>query len=240
MMGHIMTSRTSTNSPATLIADHVTRTFVVPAGSIHAVRDVTLSLTRGSMLLIRGASGSGKTTLLNLLGGLDSPTSGEVRFEGAPLSRFSERQQYRFRRTGIGFVFQHFALLPELSARENVEIPLRIAGEAPAAAADRADEALDKVGLGARRHHRAFELSGGERQRVAVARALVKPSSVLLCDEPTGELDQATGHAILTLLASTARDRKIAICLSSHDPIALEYVDTVRTLKDGRIEDQAA
>ena len=195
---------------------------------------VSLDVHAGQLLLIRGRSGSGKTTLLNLLGGLEPLSSGRILYEGRDLNAFSGAQVIRWRRRDAAFVFQAFALVPELTAWENVELPLRISRVAPAEASGRASRILAEVGLAGRAHHRVLELSGGEQQRVAVARALVSDARVLFADEPTGELDRETGARIVRLFRGAAR-AGAAVCLTSHDQALIEQADRVIELEDGRI-----
>lgn len=226
-------NRYRTSMPPLIRASGVSREFVLGQERVQAVRSVSMELTRGRFVLIRGKSGSGKTTLLNLLGGLDRPTSGAVYYHERDLHHFSEREMTRWRRTKAAFIFQAFALIPGLTAAENVDLPLRIAGAGPRAAGQRALHYLDLVGLAPRAHHRIYELSGGEQQRVAIARALVKEPELLLADEPTGELDQTTGHGVLALLRGMARERNIAACVTSHDPTAADFADEVYGMRDG-------
>lgn len=226
-------TRYRTSMPPLIRASGVSREFVLGQERVQAVRSVSMELTRGRFVLIRGKSGSGKTTLLNLLGGLDRPTSGAVYYHERDLHHFSEREMTRWRRTKAAFIFQAFALIPGLTAAENVDLPLRIAGAGPRAAGQRALHYLDLVGLAPRAHHRIYELSGGEQQRVAIARALVKEPELLLADEPTGELDQTTGHGVLALLRGMARERNIAACVTSHDPTAADFADEVYGMRDG-------
>lgn len=226
-------TRYRTGMPPLIRASSVSREFVLGQERVQAVRSVSMELTPGRFVLIRGKSGSGKTTLLNLLGGLDRPTSGAVYYHERDLHHFSEREMTRWRRTKAAFIFQAFALIPGLTAAENVDLPLRIAGAGPRAAGQRALHYLDLVGLAPRAHHRIYELSGGEQQRVAIARALVKEPELLLADEPTGELDQTTGHGVLALLRGMARERNIAACVTSHDPTAADFADEVYGMRDG-------
>ena len=226
-------TRYRTSMPPLIRASGVSREFVLGQERVQAVRSVSMELTPGRFVLIRGKSGSGKTTLLNLLGGLDRPTSGAVYYHERDLHHFSEREMTRWRRTKAAFIFQAFALIPGLTAAENVDLPLRIAGAGPRAAGQRALHYLDLVGLAPRAHHRIYELSGGEQQRVAIARALVKEPELLLADEPTGELDQTTGHGVLALLRGMARERNIAACVTSHDPTAADFADEVYGMRDG-------
>ena len=224
---------TSERQQALIEAEDVTRTFRVGVEEVNALRGVSISIRTGSFVLLRGRSGSGKTTLLNLLGGLDRPTSGTVKVDGRDLDGMSGGQRNRWRRDTAAFVFQALALLPGLTALENVDLPLRIAGVDPRTAAGRAREQLERVGLGPRVHHRVFELSGGEQQRVAVARALVKQPTVLFADEPTGELDQGSGATVLQLLRSAVEERRMTAVVTSHDHLATGYADLVYAMADG-------
>ncbi len=195
----------------------LSRTFGAGDQAVVAVREVNLDIRAGEFLAITGRSGSGKTTLLNLLAGLDLPTAGGVSLEGRNLAEFSEKQLVELRRTRIGFVFQSFGLIPLLSAYENVELSLHIAGARWRERRQRAAEVLELVGLGSRTGHRPYELSGGEQQRVAIARALVTGPSVLFADEPTGELDSVTGISIATILRDIVRERGVTVVTATHD-----------------------
>ena len=216
-------------------AEDLTRVFGAGAEEVNALRGVSISIQTGRFVLLRGRSGSGKTTLLNLLGGLDRPTSGTVKVNGRDLQAMTGGQRNRWRRDTAAFVFQALALLPGLTALENVDLPLRIAGVDPRTAAARAREQLERVGLGPRAHHRVFELSGGEQQRVAVARALVKQPAVLFADEPTGELDQGSGATVLQLLRSAVAERRMTAVVTSHDHLATGYADRVYAIADGML-----
>ncbi|HEY7331889.1 MAG TPA: ABC transporter ATP-binding protein [Candidatus Limnocylindria bacterium] len=211
------------------------REYVTPGGTVHAVAGITLRVARGQLVAVRGRSGSGKTTLLSLIGTLDRPTSGSVTVDGLPVSELPESKLVAFRRRKIGFIFQAFGLLPILSAAENVEVPLRLVATAPDAREARVAELLDLVGLGDRMHHRPHELSGGEQQRVAIARALANRPDLLLADEPTGQLDSQTGHAIMTTLRSLVRSEGVTAIVATHDPAMLDVADRVVELRDGRI-----
>jgi putative ABC transport system ATP-binding protein len=211
------------------------REYVTPGGVVHAVAGITLRVGRGQLVAVRGRSGSGKTTLLSLIGTLDRPTSGSVVVDGLPVSELPESKLVAFRRRKIGFIFQAFGLLPILSAAENVEVPLRLVATAPDAREARVAELLDLVGLGDRMHHRPHELSGGEQQRVAIARALANRPDLLLADEPTGQLDSQTGHAIMTTLRSLVRSEGVTAIVATHDPAMLDVADRVVELRDGRI-----
>ncbi len=226
---------TSELPQALIEAEDITRVFRVGVEEVNALRGVSISIQAGCFVLLRGRSGSGKTTLLNVLGGLDRPTSGTVKVNGRDLHGMSGGQRNRWRRDTAAFVFQALALLPGLTALENVDLPLRIAGVDPRTAAGRAREQLERVGLGPRAHHRVFELSGGEQQRVAVARALVKQPTVLFADEPTGELDQRSGATVLQLLRSAVEERRMTAVVTSHDHLVTGYADLVYAMTDGTL-----
>jgi ABC-type lipoprotein export system ATPase subunit len=214
----------------------VTRTFASGVQEIHAVNDVDLQVHPGEFLVIAGPSGSGKTTLLQLLGGLDRPTSGELRFEGRDLSRLGGSELTRLRLETFGFVFQQFNLIPTLTARENVEAALAPTGLTSARRRTLAEVLLDAVGLGGRAAHLPSQLSGGEQQRVAIARALANGPRVLLADEPTGNIDDANGREVLALLRRVADEQGRAVVLITHDQsIAADATRVVR-MRDGRIE----
>jgi putative ABC transport system ATP-binding protein len=204
---------------------------------VHALRGVDLSVTRGELLAVRGRSGSGKTTLLNLLGGLDRPTAGRVVVDGRVLSELGDRELTAVRRGTVAFIFQAFGLVPILSAAENVEVPLRLVRAAPDARDNRVAEMLERVGLSERARHRPHELSGGEQQRVAIARALANRPTVLLADEPTGQLDSETGHMIMGLLRSIVRSEGITAVVATHDPAMLDVADRVVEMRDGTLHE---
>lgn len=199
---------------------------------VRALDDVTVSVNRGEILGIEGPSGSGKSTLLHLLAALDTPTSGTVTLDGRNVAELSERGRARVRLDAVGLIFQRFHLLPALSARANVALPLLELGVPKRERRERAIELLEDVGLGERATHRPAQLSGGERQRVAIARALVTEPDVLIADEPTGELDTATGRRILDLFEDVGAER--AVVLASHDESALDIADRVVGLSDGK------
>jgi putative ABC transport system ATP-binding protein len=211
------------------------RDFVTGASVVHALRDVDLEVERGELVAVRGRSGSGKTTLLSLLGGLDRPTSGEVRIDGRSLGEMDADALVELRRSKVGFIFQAFGLLSILSAAENVEVPLRLVRAAPDARDERVGVLLDLVGLGDRGRHRPHELSGGEQQRVAIARALANRPDVLLADEPTGQLDSATGRSIMGLLRAVVRSEGVTAIIATHDPLIIDLADRVVELRDGRL-----
>jgi putative ABC transport system ATP-binding protein len=210
----------------------VSREFHTAGSVVHAVQDVTLDVPRGEFLAIIGRSGSGKTTLLNIIAGLDQPTSGTVLVDGQDITRYGDAEMTELRRHKIGFVFQSFGLLPLLSAAENVELALRIAGASIREGSRRTNELLELVGLGPRSAHRPYELSGGEQQRVAVARALANHPLLLIADEPTGELDSATGAQIFQLLRDVATSG-VTVITATHDPFVIEHVDRVVEMTDG-------
>ncbi|WP_280473441.1 ABC transporter ATP-binding protein [Nocardia asiatica] len=220
--------------PAMLELSGVTKEYRVGGQAVRALDDVGLRIETGEFTSIIGPSGSGKSTLLHLLGALDSPDAGSIRFRGEEIGELDEEQQSAFRRHQVGFVFQFFNLLPTLSAWENVAIPKLLDGTGLRKAKPRALELLDRVGLAERAEHRPAELSGGQMQRVAVARALIMEPPLILADEPTGNLDSKTGAAILELLGEIAGSGS-SVVMVTHDMGAVTYCDRVITLRDGRI-----
>ncbi|WP_174188610.1 ABC transporter ATP-binding protein [Nocardia barduliensis] len=220
--------------PAMLELSGVTKEYRVGGQAVRALDDVGLRIETGEFTSIIGPSGSGKSTLLHLLGALDSPDAGSIRFRGEEIGELDEEQQSAFRRHQVGFVFQFFNLLPTLSAWENVAIPKLLDGTGLRKAKPRALELLDRVGLADRAEHRPAELSGGQMQRVAVARALIMDPPLILADEPTGNLDSKTGAAILELLGEIAGSGS-SVVMVTHDMGAVTYCDRVITLRDGRI-----
>jgi putative ABC transport system ATP-binding protein len=210
----------------------------MPAGPVVAVRDVSLRIDGGDHVAIRGPSGCGKSTLLHMLGCVDTPTSGTLLFDGREVSTLSDGARSLLRLRQIGFVFQRFFLLPMLSAAENVDLPQAEAGTAKAERQRRTKELLAYVGLEARSDHRPSQLSGGEMQRVAIARALANRPRLLLADEPTGELDQATGEQIASLLDRVNRDGT-ALVIVTHDESLASRARRMLTMRDGRIEAEA-
>ena len=212
----------------------VTKTFPMPAGPVEALRDVTLQIDRGDYVAIAGPSGCGKSTLLHILGCVEPPTCGELLFEDRDVASLSDADRSRIRLGKIGFVFQRFFLLPMLTAAENVELPQGEAGIPKAERRRRTAELLDYVGLAPRAHHRPSQLSGGEMQRVAIARALANRPQLLLADEPTGELDEATGHAIADLLDRVHREGNAVVVVTHDQRIASRAQRTFR-MHDGGI-----
>jgi ABC-type lipoprotein export system ATPase subunit len=218
----------------------VTRTYRVDRLEVHALRGANFYASKGEFLALMGRSGSGKTTLLNIIGGLDHPTSGQVYVFDHDISRLSDRKLTDLRRHQIGFVFQSFALMPTMSAFENVELPLRLIGASRRERRQRVMEVLELVGLTRWAKHRPQEMSGGQQQRVAIARALVNHPGLILADEPTGELDSITGRAIMTLFKTIAHEEQITVIMSSHDPAIEDYVDYVYRMADGQIMNERA
>lgn len=202
---------------------------------MRALRGITLSIERGERVAMMGPSGSGKTTLLNLISGLDEPTFGSVRFEGVDLHSLSDDARTQLRRQKIGMIFQTFNLLPTLSAIENVSLPLRLQGMRRADAEKQARAMIDRVGLIERSTHLPDEMSGGECQRVAIARALIFEPPLLLADEPTGNLDSATGEEVLGLLDHLHSQLNTTILLVTHNPLAAAHCDRVLTVSDGKV-----
>ncbi len=223
---------------AALEATGVVREYPSGDGLVQALAGVDLRVEPGELIAVRGRSGSGKTTLLNVLGGLDRPTAGHVAIEGRDIGSLSGAELVELRRHTISYVFQGFGLLPILSAAENVEIPLRLAGTPAGLRRERVQEMLDVVGLGGRAGHRPAELSGGEQQRVAIARALANRPRILLADEPTGQLDSETGHVIMTLIRRVVRAENVTAIVATHDPAMLDVADQVVELRDGRLIDR--
>lgn len=215
----------------------VTRVYHVDSREIPALRGVDLSIGPGKVVSLRGRSGSGKTTLLNCIGGLDRPTSGEVWFEGDNVTRLSDQGWVDLRRRRIGFVFQSHALLATYSAWENVDLMLRLAGVKRRQRQQRTEEVLTLMGLAKWGEHRTFELSGGQQQRVAIARAIAPRPSLILADEPTGELDSATGQQILHLFRRIADQDGATVLIATHDLAVDAFADVVYHLQDGRIVD---
>jgi putative ABC transport system ATP-binding protein len=201
----------------------LTKTYQRGSEKIEVLHGIELDIPRGDFVALMGPSGSGKTTLLNLIGGLDSPTAGSVVVDGLRIDQLSSGDLSRWRAAHVGFVFQFYNLLPVLSAQRNVELPLLLTNLSAAERRNNAEIALTLVGLRDRAKHKPRELSGGQEQRVAIARALVSDPMLLVCDEPTGDLDRGTAHEILTLLQMLNRDHGKTIVMVTHDPKAAEY-----------------
>ena len=223
-------------SPPTLLARELRKDYPMNGEIVHALRGVSLRVDPGDYVAIAGPSGCGKSTLLQLLGGIDVPSGGTVELLGTRLDTLGDRELTRLRLTRLGFIFQRFHLLPVLTARENVELPMAEAGLPRAQRRARAQELLAYVGLGRRADHRATQLSGGEMQRVAIARALANRPAVLLADEPTGELDAATGHDILALFGRLNADGTTLVVVTHDERLAGEAGRVIHML-DGTIRD---
>ncbi len=226
--------------PPILEARDVARSYRMGGTTVEAVRGVSLAVEPGEFVALMGPSGSGKSTLLHLLGGLDRPTAGEVDLDGEVVSRLGDDAATKLRRSKTGFVFQFFNLVPILSVRENVALPFIIAGRDPNGRAESAaiEEVLAAVDLAGKERHRPDELSAGEQQRVALARALVHRPALLLADEPTGNLDYATGTEILDMLWRLCAERGQTVVLVTHDAKAAAYADRVLVLRDGAVLDE--
>ena len=214
----------------------VTRDYQKGHGTVHALRGVDLEINDGDWLAIQGPTGHGKSTLLQILGGLDRATSGTVELNGVDLGALRESKLTKVRATSIGFIFQTFNLIPTLSAQENVETALVPLGVHPAERRERARRALAEVGLGDRAGHLPSELSGGQQQRVAIARALVKRPSVLLADEPTGNLDEGTRDEIIALLGDLWREHGLTLVMVTHDSSVARRAQQIGLMRDGRLQ----
>ncbi|MGO4181521.1 ABC transporter ATP-binding protein [Paenibacillus sp. MCAF9] len=212
----------------------VERTFQVGGTPLPVLKGINMELKERQLVMLRGRSGSGKTTLLNCLGGLDTPSKGEILFNGLKFHSMSDDQRTLVRRKHMGFIFQAFALMPLLSARENVELSLRMAGVPRAEWKDRVTQCLELVGLERRMNHRPFELSGGEQQRVAIAKAIAHKPMLLLADEPTAELDTGMSAQIMAVFQNIIRTEQVSICMTTHDPTILEVADIVYEMVDGK------
>jgi putative ABC transport system ATP-binding protein len=222
-----------------MVARELSKDYPMHGEVVHALRGVSLEVRSGEYLAVVGPSGCGKSTLLQLIGGIDTPTSGTVEILNTPLSTLSDRELTRLRLTRLGFIFQRFHLLPVLTALENVELPMAEAGVPRSERQERAMELLSYVGLGNRAAHRATQLSGGEMQRVAVARALGNRPALLLADEPTGELDAATGHDVLALFRRLNQDGTTLVVVTHDETLAAEAGRVIHML-DGRIVSEPA
>ncbi len=222
-----------------IAAKDVGRVYPSDSGDVHALRDISFEVERGEFVALRGRSGSGKTTLLNCLGGLDSPTSGDIWIQGVDIATMEEVERTRWRRESIGFVFQQMGLLPSFSAYENLDVMARLGNVPRRERRSRILDTLELVGLLDYYDHRPYEMSGGQQQRIAIARALVTEPDLILADEPSSELDSETTHMVLAVLGEFVREKGVSILLSSHDPIVDEYADRIINLRDGQIDDAA-
>lgn len=217
-----------------LSVESVERTFQVGGQPLHVLKGINMELKPGQLVMLRGRSGSGKTTLLNMIGGLDQPTKGQIFFHELPFHKMNDDQRTSTRRKQMGFIFQAFALMPLLSAYENVELSLRMAGTPKGEWKSRVHHCLELVGLTKRMNHRPFELSGGEQQRVAIAKAIAHRPLLLLADEPTADLDSQMSAQIMSVFQTIIRTEQVTICMTTHDPTILEVADHVYEMVDGR------
>jgi len=215
--------------------ENVTRTFKIGTVETQALRGVSLSVQAGEFTALVGPSGSGKTTLLQLIGCLDQPTSGSIMINGKEVSRLNRDQRADMRRGTIGFIFQFFALIPTLSAYENVEMPLLLNGYKPDERRERVNNLLEAVDLTKRAHHRPDQLSGGEQQRVAIARALAPKPTLVLADEPTANLDTVNGQQVMEIMTRLNEETGVTFIFATHDPRVIKYARRVITLQDGLV-----
>ena len=222
-------------SNVVLQADAVEKSYFLGGKELAVLQGVSLELQAGEFVALQGASGSGKSTLLQLLGGLDRPTAGAIRFGGEPLRVQTPAQSAEFRGSHVGFVFQAYHLLPDLDALENVQLPAQVLRRPQAESEQRARELLDSVGLSDRMDHRPSELSGGEQQRVAIARALMNKPEIVRADEPTGNLDTGTESEIIDLLKRMHAERQLTLLVATHDETVARAAQRVVHLKDGRV-----
>jgi len=225
---------------ATIQASNLSRVFTVGEEKVRALDGVNLTLKDGVLAAVVGPSGSGKSTLLALLGGLDTPTSGSITVDGSELSEMSPDELAKYRRTSVGFIFQDFFLLGHLTAVENVEIPMKLAGLSRTERKERAQELIELVGLDTRGGHQPRQLSGGERQRVAIARALANRPKLLLADEPTGNLDTKTGYAITDMLIELNSEKDITMVVVTHNLEVAALAKQQLRMLDGRFEEMEA
>jgi len=219
--------------------ENVTRVFKTGKIETQALRGVNLTIESGEFTALVGPSGSGKTTLLQMIGCLDQPTSGKVYINGKDVSRLNRNQRADMRRGTIGFIFQFFALIPTLSAYENVEMPLLLVGKGAAERRERVTRLLESVGLSDRAHHRPDQLSGGEQQRVAIARALATTPTLILADEPTANLDTTNGQQVMETMTRLNQETGVTFVFATHDPRVIQYARRVVTLRDGFIAENS-
>ncbi|MGV9888559.1 ABC transporter ATP-binding protein [Streptomyces sp. NPDC003395] len=215
--------------------EDVHKSYGEGAAAVHALRGVSFEIPRGELVALKGRSGSGKTTLLNIVGGLDAPDRGQVTVDGKELSGLGEEGLLALRRDRIGFVFQSFGLIPILTAAENVGVPMRLRRADPREREQRVELLLSLVGLADHAAQRPGEMSGGQQQRVAIARALANEPALLIADEPTGQLDAETGHAVMELLRAVVHSERVTALVATHDATLLDLADRVLELRDGRI-----
>jgi putative ABC transport system ATP-binding protein len=220
-------------------AENLHKSYLLGATAVGALRGVDLSIQRGEFVALMGPSGCGKTTLLNLIGAIDTPSRGKLMVDEVALECLTEDQLADLRRDRIGVVFQFYNLLPTLSARENIELPMQFKGTDRSQRRDRALWLLERVGLKDRAEHKPAELSGGEQQRVSIARALANQPALVLLDEPTGDLDSATGQEIMALLRDLNEREKVTLLVATHDPLVAQASSRIVRLRDGRIENDS-
>ncbi|MCL2234512.1 MAG: ABC transporter ATP-binding protein [Firmicutes bacterium] len=220
------------NKKAFIKFENVKKEFVLSSHVVHAVDDMSFDVDEGEFVVVVGPSGAGKTTVLNLLGGMDNPTSGDIIISEKNISKYSHKQLTEFRRADIGFVFQFYNLMPNLTGLENIALAKKLSPGSPISA----EEALESVGLTDRGHHFPSQMSGGEQQRISIARSVAKSSKLILCDEPTGALDYVTGKKILALLHKICKERRITIILVTHNSALKDMADKVIVVKCGKVE----
>ncbi|RMB82830.1 ABC transporter ATP-binding protein [Streptomyces shenzhenensis] len=218
--------------------EDVHRSYGHGAAAVHALRGISFEIPRGELVALKGRSGSGKTTLLNVVGGLDTPDRGRITVDGRELAALDENGLLELRRDRIGFVFQSFGLVPILSAAENVGVPMRLRRADPREREERVELLLSLVGLADHAAQRPGELSGGQQQRVAIARALANRPALLIADEPTGQLDAETGHAVMELLRAVVHSERVTALVATHDTTLLDLADRVLELSDGKIAER--
>ena len=218
-----------------ILTEKLNRSFICGHEKVQALSNVNISVDPGILTILRGPSGSGKTTLINLLGGLDSPDSGSIMFDGEEITELSEGEKDQLRRKRMGFVFQSIGLISVMTAYENVEFSLRINGCAEEERKDLVEKSLHQVGMYKRRDHLPYEMSGGEQQRVAIARAIVHGPAVLFADEPTSALDTHLGLQVVKLFRDLIEQRGINVVMTTHDPNLMEIADQVYSLEDGKV-----
>lgn len=235
--GHHNRPETDIDSTSILVASGVNKVYRTAAAPVEALKDLSVTIQRGEFLAVMGPSGSGKTTFLNCLSGLDEIDGGSVLVDGKDIHKMSDQKRSLYRAKSMGFIFQAFNLIPVFTASENVELPLLLAGAPPTEARRRADETLERVGLGHRQHHRPNELSGGEQQRVTIARALAGRPSIVWADEPTGNLDTETAHTVMDLLREL-NSEGLTVVLVTHDPDIGAMSERVIHMRDGAIESE--
>jgi len=216
-------------------AEDLEKIYYMGKVAVPALRGVNLAFRRGEFVVVMGPSGSGKTTLLNLIGALDKPTRGKVYVDGEDLTTLDEGKLTKIRRKKIGFVFQFYNLIPVLTAFENVELPMLISGKNKEDRQRRAFQLIETMGLSDRSEHRPDELSGGEQQRVAIARSLANEPSIILADEPTGDLDTKTGQEVILALHDAAKKENVTVVVVTHDPVVTEKADRILEMRDGKI-----